>query len=473
MTSTITTHHSMTAGQAVKRSLRLWFSAVFTLLVPFSFLAPFIPGNFATGVFLGTAVLVLAGMTRTYGKEKTFRGLTVKFKYPLVFLDTKKFNNLFIQISKQKIVAFYGKAARFAIPAALIFGILYMVTGYLATTTWMGLFKNSYGNPINSFMVNEMYNVYNLLMVPVPMGTNWILFVTILLLLLAAIPHELSHAIVGIRHGIKIKSSGIILMGCLLGGAYVDQDEADFKHANLKGSLEFTAAGVLSNLIVAGICLYGLLVTVSYLNPPLSGGVGVLSNQQRVWSFLTSPMQWFYAPTSPNMPWFASSYTAISQNFLTDINASPLATAAIYFFFWGFLSNLSLAIVNSFPAGPFDGGYYFRRALSEQYSFKLPFSSHVVTFGLSQKRQRLVKIVTSGCILLFVMFLFVAPYSWAIVPPIEAAAARFTAMTANLLLTHVAYAAFSYSCILAMLGAYYRLFVSRSTPSRSHLGRQP
>ncbi len=78
-------------------------------------------------------------------------------------------------------------------------------------------------------------------------------------LLIILLVHEGMHGILGRRHGFEIKSTGIILLGFLPIGAFVEPDEAKLKRANEEKVLSFLAAGPMANLtlmLLAGLLLF-------------------------------------------------------------------------------------------------------------------------------------------------------------------------------------------------------------------------
>lgn len=76
----------------------------------------------------------------------------------------------------------------------------------------------------------------------------------IVALSVVGIVHEFSHGIYMVYSKVKIKSTGILFLGPLL-GAFVEQDEADMEKASKFNQMAILGAGVFANVIFAGIFL--------------------------------------------------------------------------------------------------------------------------------------------------------------------------------------------------------------------------
>ncbi|MBS1266619.1 MAG: hypothetical protein MAG795_00586 [Candidatus Woesearchaeota archaeon] len=91
----------------------------------------------------------------------------------------------------------------------------------------------------------------------IPLISGW------LALFIVIVVHEFSHGIVALAHKIKIKSSGILFFGPIM-GAFVEPDEKKLKKASDVVKYSIFAAGPFSNMILAGLAA---LVVFAFLNP--------------------------------------------------------------------------------------------------------------------------------------------------------------------------------------------------------------
>ena len=96
----------------------------------------------------------------------------------------------------------------------------------------------------------------------VPLIIGWVaLFIIILV-------HEFSHGVVARAHNVKIKSSGILFFGPIM-GAFVEPDEKEFQKREPVVQYSVFAAGSFSNIILA-IFVFILLLGVSPLKDSLT-----------------------------------------------------------------------------------------------------------------------------------------------------------------------------------------------------------
>ncbi len=95
-------------------------------------------------------------------------------------------------------------------------------------------------------------------------------------LLIILLVHEGMHGILGRRHGFEIKSTGVILLGFLPIGAFVEPDEQAVKKAKEEKVLPFLAAGPMANLtlmLLTGLLLFGGIGASSALTEKLYPGL--------------------------------------------------------------------------------------------------------------------------------------------------------------------------------------------------------
>ncbi len=95
-------------------------------------------------------------------------------------------------------------------------------------------------------------------------------------LLIILVVHEAMHGITGIRHGFKVKSTGIILFGILPIGAFVEPDEKEIEKAEPKKALPFLSSGPAANLFVLFLSLtllFTLLIVFGFTTNHFYPGV--------------------------------------------------------------------------------------------------------------------------------------------------------------------------------------------------------
>ncbi len=100
-----------------------------------------------------------------------------------------------------------------------------------------------------------------------PIVYGWIAIV------IAIMVHEGAHGIIARNVGLNVKSSGLLFFLFVPIGAFVDVDEEQIKKAKPRSALKVMAGGVGANIIIAIVCLLGVLVLVGGLTPVIDNGV--------------------------------------------------------------------------------------------------------------------------------------------------------------------------------------------------------
>lgn len=96
----------------------------------------------------------------------------------------------------------------------------------------------------------------------------------IIALFIVVLVHEFSHGIVAAAHGLKVKNTGIVFFGPLI-GAFVEPDEKEMKKRSDVVNYSITAAGPFSNIILGGIAILLMMFVFSPLHGVLSVDTGV------------------------------------------------------------------------------------------------------------------------------------------------------------------------------------------------------
>jgi membrane-associated protease RseP (regulator of RpoE activity) len=101
-----------------------------------------------------------------------------------------------------------------------------------------------------------------------------------LAVIVAVVIHEAAHGIVARSLGLPIKSAGVLLLGPLPIGAFVEVDDKQLKEARSRDSLRVLGAGAGINFVVGIACILLLILTVSAMVPATKGAaiVGVIQD---------------------------------------------------------------------------------------------------------------------------------------------------------------------------------------------------
>lgn len=265
-----------------------------------------------------------------------------------------------------------------------------------------------------------------------PLIIGWIaLFVIIII-------HEFSHGVVARAHKLKVKSSGILFFGPIM-GAFVEPDEKKFQKRDPAVQYSVFAAGSFSNLLLAVITFLILTLAVVPIENHLTAPIGFSAteikkdyplekagykpgeiitsiNGKQIKTFEEFQKEYRYVKPGEEI--------AIKTN-IRDYNIKTLneegkpivgiadvknerqnmakdALSKIIFFIFKkirllleWIANLSLGIgiINLLPLGPIDGGRMMHTALHQ-------------IFGDKRKAIALFAKITSICIILLLLNIF-------------------------------------------------------------------
>jgi len=134
----------------------------------------------------------------------------------------------------------------------------------LHVLSYIGIYVGYIGLILISFMLIK--NFFDLLFVPgaqsiispvipgvkIPKSVYVPFWYGIISIFIVATIHEFSHGVIARLHKVKVKSSGIVFFGPLI-GAFVEPDEKQLSKLPVKKQLSILAAGPFSNILTAGI----------------------------------------------------------------------------------------------------------------------------------------------------------------------------------------------------------------------------
>jgi len=241
--------------------------------------------------------------------------------------------------------------------------------------------------------------------------------VNIFLIILIAIGisiliHEVSHGIVALRYGGRIKSGGAFLSLFILYGGFVEVDESDLrKKAGLRGVLAMLSAGVFSNMVLSIIAV-GLmyLALIPVLQPYLSGIIitSIAKDSPAFYANIpvgsillaingkpiTSVMSLLYVleglkPGSQvTLKIFHSglihTYTLVTSSNPYDPNLPFIGISVsdrlfYQFVYWLWTINVVIILLNTMPAWPLDGGQFLYHVLLSIPGLNEKWASRVMT----------------------------------------------------------------------------------------------
>jgi membrane-associated protease RseP (regulator of RpoE activity) len=185
----------------------------------------------------------------------------IEFNFPMLIVRTKRFSVVFDKLGSLRTSRYFSWIGLVLVP--FVVGIAL----YLIVNSLIGLLSN----PGVGQVAREL-GPGAILLLPginpmLPIGYGWIAIICAIAI------HEGAHGVIARNVGLNVKSSGLLFFLFVPIGAFVDVDEEQIKKAKPRASLKVMAAGVGGNIILAAVCLLGVLVLVGGLTPVIDGGV--------------------------------------------------------------------------------------------------------------------------------------------------------------------------------------------------------
>ena len=198
-------------------------------------------------------------MTDPESQEEQTEQRRVEFSFPLLTIRTQMFSRVFDKLGALRVSWLLGWVALIIVPIVAAIG-LYLICSSLITVLWVPAARE----------VTRELGPSSYLLLP---GINPILPIVYgwLGIVCAIVVHEGAHGVIARSRGLDVKSSGILFFLVVPIGAFVDVDEEQVAKAKAKDSLRVMAGGVGANIVVAVVCILGVLLIVNGLSPAVNG----------------------------------------------------------------------------------------------------------------------------------------------------------------------------------------------------------
>lgn len=160
---------------------------------------------------------------------------------------------------------------RVSSPLGWLMLVLMPIAGAVALYLVAFLVSALYFSPQSQQLVSNVRTISPLANFLLP-GINPYLPLSVWLAIVVAVfIHEASHGIVARNVGMKVKAAGVVILGFLPIGAFVEVDDKELKQSRSRDSLRVLAAGSGINFVVGIACLLLLILTVSSMTPAVKG----------------------------------------------------------------------------------------------------------------------------------------------------------------------------------------------------------
>jgi membrane-associated protease RseP (regulator of RpoE activity) len=195
------------------------------------------------------------------GEKKEEKQPRVEFNFPMLIVRTKRFSGFFDKLGSFRSSRYFSWLGIVLIP--FVAGIAL----YLLVNSLIGILSN----PGVGQVVRDL-GPGSILLLPginplLPIVYGWIAIVV------AIVVHEGAHGVIARNVDLRVKSSGLLFLLFIPIGAFVDVDEEQIKKAKPRSALKVMAGGVGANIILAVVCVLGVLVLVGTLTPIVDNGV--------------------------------------------------------------------------------------------------------------------------------------------------------------------------------------------------------
>jgi len=196
---------------------------------------------------------------------KPFMPKTVEVRPLYIMWKTTKFNDLIDRLGRS---------------LNSLWRILWSMGIAISLGGMIYIFYSLSRNLFNLFFARSSATPVTLLIpgITLSLDINTLLFFG-LAIAIVIVTHELAHGVAARAEGIKVKSTGLILLA-IIPGAFVEPDEEDLKNARKTAQARVYAAGSTTNILVA-LLMLGLLLNFTAITSPFyqtaSTGVQVTS----------------------------------------------------------------------------------------------------------------------------------------------------------------------------------------------------
>ena len=184
------------------------------------------------------------------------------FKYiPILILIHTPFGMKFFDwVAGTNAAKIYAKSNRYLMPLITALMLFLLISFVIAIVSFAPAREITRDLGPRSIFLIPILNPY------LPVGY------VLISLIITIVVHEAGHGIVARVYNVKIESTGVVFFFVVPIGAFVNIEQKELEKTPLKYKSSILTAGVLNNMVLAGISLFGLYLVVSSLYPlPVSG----------------------------------------------------------------------------------------------------------------------------------------------------------------------------------------------------------
>jgi membrane-associated protease RseP (regulator of RpoE activity) len=179
----------------------------------------------------------------------------IKFdvKLPLILIHTPFGLKFFDKIAQTKAAKFYARFTTYLMPIITAVALFLIIGGIIALFSSPVAREGVRGIGPQSNLLIPGLNPY------LPIADGWIALVITIII------HEAGHGIVARVHGVKVESTGIVLLFILPIGAFVNIEREELDKISIKQKSSIMTAGPMSNIILGFVSLLLIFLITSSL----------------------------------------------------------------------------------------------------------------------------------------------------------------------------------------------------------------
>jgi membrane-associated protease RseP (regulator of RpoE activity) len=179
----------------------------------------------------------------------------IKFdvKLPLILIHTPFGLKFFDKIAQTKAAKFYARFTTYLMPIITALALFLIIGGIIALFSSPVAREGVRGIGPQSNLLIPGLNPY------LPIADGWIALVITIII------HEAGHGIVARVHGVKVESTGIVLLFILPIGAFVNIEREELDKISIKQKSSIMTAGPMSNIILGFVSLLLIFLITSSL----------------------------------------------------------------------------------------------------------------------------------------------------------------------------------------------------------------
>ncbi len=183
----------------------------------------------------------------------------IEFSFPILMVRTKIFTRVYDRLAASRISRPISWAAMVGMPLLASFGLYFIFSSLLILLTTPEAREIGRGVDPRVYVLLPGINPY------LPILYGWLAIITAIMI------HEGAHGVIARSLGFRVKSSGLLFFLVIPVGAFVDVDETQLAKAKPKNSVRVFAAGPGANIVLAIVCILGVLIITSGLTPVVDG----------------------------------------------------------------------------------------------------------------------------------------------------------------------------------------------------------